>query len=162
LAGPVAKENDMLVEIVFVGELVVYDLDTNAIVTELDPLMKQICLGLKETVDMLDGKALGDRRLKVVRIPLLLVISEGSGNYLSWNNAMVENHWPKKPSTVYLPDYCDSPDSPEIYKCCQGKAIAKIQDSGFQVEMVSNNFVHYALNDRGSLHCMVKAIRRSR
>jgi hypothetical protein len=162
LAGPVAVEHEMLVEIVFVGELVVYDLDSQAILTEPNPLMKQITQGLDETAHLLDGMAFGDRLLKVVRIPLLLVINNHYGNYLSWNNALVENHWPRESSTVYLPDYCDSLDHPSSYKSCQDQAIARIEGCGFQVKMVSNRFVYYSLNMRGSLHCMAKAIRRSK
>ncbi len=159
LAGPHQIVGLEIEEIAFVGELVLYDPEQNAVVANSDPLTLQIAQGLDEAAQQLDGQVLGHRRLKVVRIPLLLNLEYG--NYLSWNNAICENHWPLPSRTIYLPDYCENPEKVNlVYQEYQTKAIDIMRQSGFEVTLVANNFLYYALNMRGSLHCMVKVLSR--
>ncbi len=158
LCGPVENSKGEKEELVLVGELERVEGTEEVEDPLLEPLLKQIGKSLDKTAKELNGKKLGARTCRVVRVPLLLDTS--TGNYFSWNNCLVENFGAEKEKILYMPDYVIEEKSEDKLKACQEKFVETVKQEGFEVVPIENDFAYYAMSMRGSLHCMVKVLRR--
>lgn len=161
LGGTINEKNETREEAIFVGKLELIPANTNEAeiakqeVAALE-LLRQVRSNLNKTAKHISSEFTKFQKVKVLRFPLLLDL--GTGNYISWNNCLVENYGPGNKRIVYLPDYCTEENSP--YEVYQQQVIDTLEENGFECMLVDNEFLKYALQYRGSLHCMVKVLRR--
>ncbi|MEM7037935.1 MAG: hypothetical protein AAF570_13210 [Bacteroidota bacterium] len=162
LGGPINKAGADREEVVFVGKLQILPAENEA---KSEEEGEEILQMVRKVAKNLDRTALGFPKqlsaeigITVLRFPLLLDLE--TGYYISWNNCLVENMGPGHKRTVYLPDYCTEPDS--RYEPYQQQVIDVLEKAGFDYVLVNNDFLKYSLQYRGSLHCMVKVLRRGK
>lgn len=149
-------------EVVFVAELREEDLDHAGV--RDDTRWQAVKAGLNATAQQLaeaDQRQFGPK-FQVVRVPMALMrFAQGRVFPLSFNNCLTEVYQGIK--VAYLPRYQkkDNHDAANYLARLADDAEKAFRDEGFSIVWVHGDFLSFA-SSLGSLHCIVKVIRRKR
>lgn len=156
LAGPDDSDGT---ELVFVGDLAGKGAARAACPDDpISILLWQIQYELDRAANDLSRRKIGTRRFKVVRIPLYLDYEGARGQFLSFNNCLVEVNGGEK--TIFAPSYLQDEEADAEIRQLQDRTEAIFASCGFRTIWLEGNYLSLARMSKGSLHCLANVIRR--